>query len=68
MAGLLTTTREWDDEQAHGSIRCARKNHGFAEAEDKLRLMLIPLILTPFGLLMMGLGPYYGAHYMVSTF
>lgn len=47
------------------TIRQAKKNHGISEAETKLRLMIIPTVLTPFGLLMMGLGPYYGAHWMV---
>lgn len=47
------------------TVRQAKKNHGISEAEHKLKLMLIPTVLTPFGILMMGLGPYYGAHWMV---
>ncbi|BEJ13938.1 hypothetical protein CspHIS471_0311120 [Cutaneotrichosporon sp. HIS471] len=43
----------------------ARKNHGISEAEHKLKLMIFPTILAPFGLLMIGLGPYYGAHWIV---
>ncbi|WVQ73910.1 hypothetical protein IAR50_003491 [Cryptococcus sp. DSM 104548] len=46
-------------------LRQARRNGGIAEAEDKLWLYMIPTVLTPPGLLMMGLGPYYGAHWMV---
>ncbi|WVQ73911.1 hypothetical protein IAR50_003492 [Cryptococcus sp. DSM 104548] len=46
-------------------LRQARRNSGIAEAEHKLLLYIIPTILTPLGLLMMGLGPYYGAHWMV---
>ncbi|KAK8858396.1 hypothetical protein IAR55_002623 [Kwoniella newhampshirensis] len=47
------------------ALRQAHLNHGIAEAEHKLKLYLIPSILTPIGLLMMGLGPYYGAHWIV---
>lgn len=47
------------------TIRQARKNHGISEAEHKLKLLLLPTVLAPFALLMMGLGPYYGAHWMV---
>lgn len=43
----------------------ARKNHGISEPEHKLKLMIFPTILAPFGLLMIGLGPYYGAHWIV---
>lgn len=47
------------------TIRQARKNHGISEPEHKLKLMIFPTILAPFGLLMIGLGPYYGAHWLV---
>ncbi|WRT67561.1 uncharacterized protein IL334_004533 [Kwoniella shivajii] len=46
-------------------LRQAKKNHGIAEAEHKLKLYIIPAALCPIGLLMMGLGPYYGAHWIV---
>ncbi|KAL1413791.1 hypothetical protein Q8F55_001574 [Vanrija albida] len=47
------------------TISQARKRGGVSEAEDKLKLYIVPMILTPFGILMMGLGPYYEAHWMV---
>lgn len=43
------------------TIRQARKNYGVSEPEHKLKLMILPTIIAPFGLLMIGLGPYYGA-------
>lgn len=46
-------------------LRQAKKNRGIAEAEHKLKLYIIPTILTPIDLLMMGLGPYYDAHWIV---
>lgn len=46
-------------------LRQAKKNRGIAKAEHKLKLYIIPTILTPIGLLMIGLGPYYGAHWIV---
>ncbi|WWC70366.1 uncharacterized protein I206_104316 [Kwoniella pini CBS 10737] len=46
-------------------LRCAKRNHGISEAEHKLHLWIICVILTPIGLLMMGLGPYYQAHWIV---
>lgn len=47
------------------TVIMARRNNGISEPEHKL-LTLIPLtILVPGGLLMMGLGPYYGAHWIV---
>ncbi|WWC93538.1 hypothetical protein V866_000373 [Kwoniella sp. B9012] len=47
------------------TLRMARANNGICEPEHKLRLFAIPTILVPIGLLMMGLGPYYGAHWIV---
>lgn len=47
------------------TIRKARQNGGVSEPEDKLSLSIIPTILSPIGCLMMGLGPYYGAHWIV---
>nr|XP_031857290.1 uncharacterized protein CI109_007310 [Kwoniella shandongensis]KAA5524362.1 hypothetical protein CI109_007310 [Kwoniella shandongensis] len=47
------------------ALKMARKNHGVSEAEHKLRLFIIPTVLAPIGLLMMGLGPYYGTHWIV---
>ncbi|WWC62615.1 uncharacterized protein I303_105212 [Kwoniella dejecticola CBS 10117] len=47
------------------SLRQARKNHGISKAEHKLKLYIIPTVLAPIGLLMMGLGPFYGAHWIV---
>ena len=47
------------------TLRKARKNHGISEAEHKLDLFIVSGICTPIGLLMMGLGPYYEAHWMV---
>lgn len=46
------------------TVRRARQNHGISEAEHKLELFLIPTVLTPLGILLMGLGPYYGVHWM----
>ena len=43
----------------------ARRNGGLSEAEHKLKLLIFPVALAPFALLMMGLGPYYQAHWMV---
>ncbi|GMK53551.1 hypothetical protein CspeluHIS016_0101370 [Cutaneotrichosporon spelunceum] len=47
------------------TIRQARRNHGISEAEHKLKLMIFPTVLAPLGLLMIGLGPYYRAHWIV---
>lgn len=47
------------------TLHQARKNNGISEAEHKLKLFIFPAILTPIGLLMIGLGPYYNAHWMV---
>lgn len=47
------------------TIRQARKNDGVSEPEHKIKLMIIPTVLAPFGLLMIGLGPFYGAHWAV---
>lgn len=47
------------------TIREAKRNGGISEAEHRLKLFLLPTILTPIGLLMIGLGPYYGAHWIV---
>lgn len=47
------------------TVRAARRNNGIAEAEHKLRLLFLPTLLAPAALLMLGLGPYYGAHWMV---
>jgi hypothetical protein len=41
------------------TVYCARKNGGVSEAEHKLYLMVVPAVLSPIGLLMMGLGIYY---------
>ncbi|WWC61715.1 uncharacterized protein I303_104300 [Kwoniella dejecticola CBS 10117] len=46
-------------------LRCAKRNHGISEAEHKLHLWIVCVILTPVGLLMMGLGPYYEAHWII---
>ncbi|WRT66196.1 uncharacterized protein IL334_003149 [Kwoniella shivajii] len=46
-------------------LYCAKRNHGISEAEHKLHLWLICVILTPIGLLMMGLGPYYSSHWII---
>ena len=47
------------------TLRKAKANHGISEPEHKLDLFLISGSCTPIGLLMMGLGPYYGAHWIV---
>ena len=47
------------------TIRQARRRGGVSEPEDKLILFIIPAILNPVGCLMMGLGSYYGAHWIV---
>ncbi|WRT68808.1 uncharacterized protein IL334_005788 [Kwoniella shivajii] len=47
------------------SLKQARKNYGISEPEHKLKLYIVPAVLTPIGLIMMGLGPYYGAHWLV---
>ena len=49
----------------HCAVRFAKKNHGISQAEDKLWLFIGPLIGMVIGLLMMGLGPYYSAHWIV---
>lgn len=43
----------------------AHRNGGLSEPEHKLWLVLPLIFLNPLGLLMMGLGPYYGAHWIV---
>lgn len=47
------------------AIRQARRRGGISEPEDKLILFWIPAVLNPIGCLMMGLGSYYGAHWIV---
>lgn len=47
------------------AIRMAKQNDGICEPEHKLRLFIIPAVFIPIGLLMMGLGPYYEAHWIV---
>ena len=47
------------------AIYMAKKNNGICEPEHKLRLFIFPAVLIPVGLLMMGLGPYYQAHWIV---
>lgn len=47
------------------TLREAHRNNGISEAEHRLKLFVLPTILTPIGLLMLGLGPYYGAHWIV---
>ncbi|WOO80031.1 putative MFS-type transporterc [Vanrija pseudolonga] len=47
------------------TVIMARRNGGVSEAEHKLWLFIVPTIVCPIGILMMGLGPYYGAHWMV---
>lgn len=46
-------------------VYMAKRNHGICEPEHKLRLFIFPATLVPVGLLMMGLGPYYEAHWIV---
>lgn len=41
------------------TVYYARKNGGISEPEHKLYLMIVPTVLSPIGLLMMGLGIYY---------
>lgn len=43
----------------------ARRNGGIAEPEHKLWLLLPLFVGMPAGFLMMGLGPYYQAHWIV---
>ena len=47
------------------AVRKAKQNYGISEAEHKLHLFVFPLIGMVIGLLMMGLGPYYEAHWIV---
>jgi MFS family permease len=47
------------------ALRQARKHGGVSEPEYKLKLFLIPGVLLPIAQLMVGLGPYYGAHWSV---
>jgi hypothetical protein len=47
------------------TVREARKNGGISEPEHKLKLFVIPSFFLPIGFMMMGLGVYYQAHYMV---
>lgn len=47
------------------SMKLAKKANGIFEPEMRLQLLLIPSIITPVALLMMGLGPYYEAHWIV---
>jgi hypothetical protein len=56
--GAGWVTQKW-------TLRQARRNNGISEPEQKLPLAIIPAILAPLGCLMMGLGTYYGLHYMV---
>lgn len=46
-------------------MKLAKKANGIFEPEMRLQLLLIPSIITPIALLMMGLGPYYQAHWIV---
>lgn len=43
----------------------AKKNNGICEPEHKLQLFIFPAVFIPIGLLMMGLGPYYEAHWII---
>lgn len=45
----------------------AQRNGGVSDPEHKLWLMAPIFIGVPGGFLMMGLGPYYGAHWIVYT-
>ena len=47
------------------AVRRARANGGVSEAEHKLHLFAVPLVGMVVGLLMMGLGPAYEAHWIV---
>lgn len=47
------------------TVAMARRNGGISEPEHKLLLLLPMTILVPAGLLMMGLGPWYQAHWIV---
>lgn len=47
------------------SMKLAKKANGIYEPEMRLRLLWIPSIITPIALLMMGLGPFYEAHWIV---
>lgn len=47
------------------SMKLAKKANGIYEPEMRLQLLVIPSVLTPIALVMMGLGPFYNAHYMV---
>lgn len=47
------------------TVSMARRHGGISEPEDKLLLLLPLVVLCPAGLLMMGLGPYYNAHWIV---
>ena len=53
------------------SDRCllylARRNGGIAEPEMRLWTMLVPSIINSGGLLMYGLGAYYGLHWILSA-
>jgi len=46
-------------------MRQAKRAGGTLEPEMRLKLFWIPSILIVGGLLMMGLGPYYEAHWIV---
>ncbi|KAJ9121226.1 hypothetical protein QFC24_004901 [Naganishia onofrii] len=47
------------------SMRLAKKANGIFEPEMRCQLLWLPSITTPIGLLMMGLGPHYEAHWIV---
>lgn len=47
------------------TISMARRNGGISEPEHKLLLLLPLTILVPAGILMMGLGPWFQAHWIV---
>lgn len=47
------------------SVKKAKKAGGIFEPEYRLSLFWLPSLIIPCGLLMMGLGPYYEAHWIV---
>jgi hypothetical protein len=46
-------------------MRLAKKANGIYEPEMRLQLLVIPSVLTPIALILMGMGPHYGAHWIV---
>jgi MFS family permease len=44
-----------------------KKNNGIFEPEFRLLMLPIPIFLNVSGLLMYGLGPYYGVHWVVGA-